>query len=1003
MRNLKQTLLISLLGAVPAAGLAQSQIPQEAAPERWFEQGKQLFIQKDYPAAAHALAEYLKMKKPSTRLQNETDYMLACLTYELKEPECIEVLTTYLDTHTDSPYKNRVNALIADAWFYRKAYNQAIAYFKKCDLDLLGNEERDKMTLHQAIAYIETKNLDEANALLTVVQQCTPKYRSEVTFYKAYIDYAQKRYAEALPAFESLRNDGKYGIEVPYYIADIRLAQGQYKEAEQEANRYITVREGNGHEYELKRILGGAYYGQGRLEDAIGPLEIYIGSTQHPDRNALYQLGMCYFNRQAYQQACDMLGRATTRRDALAQNAYLNLGLGFLELKNKRQAQMAFEQAASMDYDKSVKEQALYNYALCIHETSYSPFAESVTVFERFLNEFPHSRYAEKVNDYLIEVYTNTRSYEAALRSIAKIQQPGPRILEAKQKILFRLGTQAFANTDFAKAISYFNQSLQLGSYNLQTRADAYYWRGEANYRQGNYRQAGTDFTSYLSQTQSRKADTYGLALYNLGYALFKQKNYTDASTWFERFVNQSNASTDNRLLADAYNRLGDCRFHDRQFTAAESCYAKASSVDSGSAAYALYQQGFVKGLQKNYPGKVADLNKLLSTYPNSPYADDALYERGRAYVEMQDNAQAIASFSELVSKYPESAITRKGAGEIGLLYYQDDKYPEAIQAYKRVIEKYPGSEEARQAQRDLRSIYTDLNRIDEYAQYASTIKGGISFDSSERDSLTYMAAEKTYMRNQTAEAQRSFTRYLQQFPHGTFALNAHYYLGLIEYNKKNYAAARQHLDQVTEYPNNEFSEEALVMSAEMAFNDKDYSKALALYKMLRTRTTSPERLQLARTGILRSAYLSQQHDEVVREAGEMLTDGKINPELANEARYYRAKTLAASSPAQAAADWKILSKDTRNVYGAEAKYRLAQYYFDAGNTKEAEKVLLNYIDVSTPHAYWLARSFVLLSDVYVKLGQKLEARQYLLSLQQNYHADDDIASMIETRLNALK
>ena len=64
---------------------------------------------------------------------------------------------------------------------------------------------------------------------------------------------------------------------------------------------------------------------------------------------------------------------------------------------------------------------------------------------------------------------------------------------------------------------------------------------------------------------------------------------------------------------------------------------------------------------------------------------------------------------------------------------------------------------------------------------------------------------------------------------------------------------------------------------------------------------------------------------------------------------------------------------------------------------------MLDYIETSTPHAYWLARSFVLLSDVYMRLGRNMEARQYLLSLQQNYHADDDIAGMIENRLDKLK
>ena len=124
---------------------------------------------------------------------------------------------------------------------------------------------------------------------------------------------------------------------------------------------------------------------------------------------------------------------------------------------------------------------------------------------------------------------------------------------------------------------------------------------------------------------------------------------------------------------------------------------------------------------------------------------------------------------------------------------------------------------------------------------------------------------------------------------------------------------------------------------------------------------------------------------------------------MANEAHFDRAAAYVNSGkPEGALNDWRELAKDTRNVYGAEAKYRLAQAYFDAGNVNAAEKEVLDYIEVSTPHTYWLARSFILLSDVYKKMGKTLDARQYLLSLQQNYQANDDIADMIRERLNQL-
>lgn len=151
-------------------------------------------------------------------------------------------------------------------------------------------------------------------------------------------------------------------------------------------------------------------------------------------------LGMSYYQCGVYSQVPAILGEVTTENDALSQNAYLHMGLAYLQLADKTKARMAFEQAAASNADPKIKEQAAYNYALCIHETSYSAFGESVTVFEKFLNEFPNSPYAEKVSNYLVEVYMNTRSYDAALKSIDRISHPSKAILEAKQRFCSNSG-----------------------------------------------------------------------------------------------------------------------------------------------------------------------------------------------------------------------------------------------------------------------------------------------------------------------------------------------------------------------------------------------------------------------------------------------------------------------------------------------------------------------------------------------------------------------------------
>ena len=1001
MKNKKHVWVAGAMCVLPLMGMAQQTEPLTDS-RRLFDDGKELFLRRDYAAAQQTLSRFVQ-QKPQASLADEAAYMIACTSYELKSPDCIKQLEGYLEQYPDSRYANRVQSLIASAYFFQEKYPEAIACFKGCQFDLLADSERDACTLRMGTAYLKMGNLQEAAVWFSILKEVSSEYHIDAVYHLAYIDYVQKQYDKALQGFREAGESSKYAALSPYYIADIHLVRGNYQQARQIASTYLEAYPRQEKAIEMKRICGEACYGLKQYAAAIDYLSAYRSETEeHAERNSLYKLGMSFFYTGVYSEAAAALGEVTTVQDALTQNAYLHMGLAYLQLKERNRARMAFEQASAMNYDRDIKEQAFYNYALCIHETSYSPFAESVTVFERFLNEFPNSVYTEKVNDYLIEVYMNTRSYMAALNSIAKISRPGNRILEAKQKLLFRLGTQAFAQAAFENAIEYFSQSLQLGRYNQQTQADAYYWRGESKYRLEQYGAAASDYRQYLEFAPDRRSTEYGLALYNLGYTAFKQKQYDKALTWFTRCA-ESGIRLENDVVADVYNRMGDCNFYARRFDAADAQYAQASGYSMSLSDYSLFQQSIIKGLQREYGKKIELLNRLITGFPESQYLDDVLYEQGRAFVQLEDNDNAVKRYSLLVQRYPESPLSRRAANEIGLLYYQNDKYNEAIAAYKKVISTYPGSEEARLAQRDLKSIYIDLNRVDDYMAFVSTIPGGANFDVNERDSLTYVAAERVYMRGNITEAKNSFVRYLQSFPQGAFSVDAHYYLGLIDYNEKNYTGAVSHLDKVIEYPDNKFSGEAMAMCADIAYREKEYEKSLGLYKRMADRAVSQEERVTARTGAMRSAWMVKDCQEIISVASGLIAESKLAPELANEAHYYRAKALLAEGQnKEAAGDLAVLAKDTRNVYGAEAKYLLAQLYFDNGETGKAEKEVLDYIEVSTPHAYWLARSFVLLSDVYMKLGRNLDAKQYLLSLQQNYQADDDIAEMIETRLAKL-
>ena len=972
------------------------------APNRLFVEGKELFSLKNYSGCIDKLEAY-KQHSTDADLIQEADYMLVYSAYEQGRPNAVELLKDYLDVYPASRHADEVNFLIGSAHFGQGENQKAIFWFNESNIDMLSPEQQEAYCFRLAYSLLQIGDMEKARGYFARIEQIGTKYREASTYYVAYIDYATGKYNNALVEFTRLKDLPDYKERSLYYITQIYFIQNKYEKVISEGKELLASYPDSENNSEVYRIMGNAYYHLGNEDQAINMLSKYVSSTDSPLRGDLYILGVCYYNKGNYSSAVNALGRTVRENDALSQNAYLYLGQSYLKLKDKNNARMAFEAAATSSFDKQVKEAAMYNYALLIHETAFTGFGESVTIFEDFLNDFPNSKYADKVNDYLVEVYLTTKNYQAALNSIDKIKHPSTKILEAKQDILFQLGTQAFTNMELDKAVDLFSRAISLGAYNLESRNDAYFWRGESYYRQGEYNKAISDYRTYLNNTRQRNTDMYALAHYNLGYSYFKLKEYGEALNRFRQYVNlESNQQTP--AYADAYNRIGDCLFHNRQFAMAEENYTRAAQLQPSAGDYSVYQKGFLLGLQKDYKGKISVMDRLIREFPESQYVDDALFEKGRSYVLLDNNQAAAASFEQLMRDFPQSSLARKAGVQLGLIYFNDNQPEKAADAYKSVISNYPGSEEAKVALQDLKSVYIELNDINSFAAYANSLGGNVRFEVSEQDSLTYLAAEKLFMRGDNEGARRSLTNYLQTFPQGAFSSNANFYLASIAFAKKDLEEAKRLFSLVLESGDTKFREESWARKAEIEYLDKDYAAAMESFKHLQAVAENPENKEAAKLGLMRCAELIGQPQEALLAANDLLKEPKLSPEIMSEARYVRAKAyISLKQENKALADLKEISKDTRTIHGAEAKYLLAQLYYDNKDDKNAETVLMNFIENGTPHQYWLARGFILLADIYIRQGDDFQARQYLTSLQNNYKGDDEIAAMIEDRLGKLK
>ena len=973
----------------------------------YLERGRLMYEARNYVGAIDQLSEMLTLPHtPDMRCRAE--YYIALSKFERGDRELgLEALSAWIAKYPQSEHLQEAKLKVGDYYFYRgdyaDCYDDALLAYEDVRADGLNPGDAEDLRYRMAYCQLRLGKYEQARRLYEQLA-ATKRYADATKFYDAYIDYANARYDDAQRKFELLKNHGsELGYQAQYYICQIEFVKKNYDKVismgknliRDNANDYFTA--------EVNRLVGESYYQQG--DDALADtyLKKYIATNEGaPLRTATYALGVIDFRKGDFASTIERMSGILSVDDALSQSAYLYLGQSRMKQGDMNAAAIAFEKAANMDHDASIKEVAFYNYAVSQSQGGRTPFDRSIDMLEKFLNDYPRSQYAPRVEDYLVDAYMTTTDHDKALQSIQRIKNPGKRVLEAKQDVLYNLGVKAIKNDNNTAAIDYLTQAVALGALNKKTLAESQLWLGEAQYRSGDYKAAMTSQLAFINSTPKTDSN-YGLAQYNLGYTLLKQKRYDAARLAFENALASGTLSPD--LHADAYNRIGDTNYYTQNYKAAEASYEKAINEDKeGTADYAMYQKAMMAGMSKQTDSKLQQIDRMIAAYPQSELVPQALLEKGNTQAAAGGHKEAIATYIDLVKRYPQSVEARKAMLQQAIVEKTRGNDAAAVLAFKRVISAYPASEEAQAAAEDAKLICADRGELSDFMTFLNAVPGGPRLDVSEVDKLTFEAAEKAAIASKPNIAKME--AYIKNYPDGAYVAKAKYYVGRHNYSKGNYDAAITALDQALE--NNataSFAEDAVAIKCAILSKQGKKADALNAYVELAEKSTTADNLISARLGILRLAAELARWTEVKQTADLLLKAGGLTAEEEKEITLERAVANGKlGNGAAAEADLKLLARDAQNVFGAQAAYELAQLQFDRGEAKTAEKTLNNFIENGTPHAYWLAKGFILLADIYHKRGNTADACDYLESLKGNYPGKEkDIFDAISSRLNVWK
>ena len=916
-------------------------------------------------------------------------YMTAMCAVKLFHEDAEYLVNLFVGRYPGHTLANNATFQLANYFYALKKYKPAIDYYGMVNKNDLTKEEQAEYLFKKGYCLFMQDDTEGALTAFYEIKDKDTKYTSPALYYYSHINYSQKNYQTALEGFLKLTGDETFGAIVPYYVTQIYFLQEKYDKIIEYAPPLLeNVTEKRAPE--VARIIGESYFHTNRFEASIPYLEKYMETASYVTKEDKYQLAYAYYKSGKYEEAAEMFGRLSSGNSLLCQNALYHMADCYLKLDRKQDARMSFASAAKLSFDKKISEDALFNYAVLTYELTYTPFNDAIVALNQYIEKYPSSKRTDEAYNYLVMAYMTTKNYRMALNSLEKISDKTPEIRKAWQKIAYNRALELFNNLKFRESIAMFDESLKYGSYDNTLKILTGYWKAEAYYRLSDYPQAIANYQSFINQAGAYRLNEYALAQYGLGYACFQQKQYNEASSWFRKYVATMN-NTVERTVGDALNRTGDCFFVQKDYYSAIDFYDKSITNGSSDVDYALFQKGISQGVLDKEDQKIEAMKKLIGSYPSSNYVDDALYELGESYVSLNNPDEALIQYKKIIDNYPQSSYVPKALVNLGLIHYNANRLQDAMAAYKKVIQDYPGTSEARGALSGLKNVFVDMNNVDGYFSYVKSLGSFAQVSDREQDSLSYISAENTYMSGDCEKSSQSFKRYIENHPNGSFILNAHFYKGDCNYQQKQYDEALVSFEYIIGKPRNVFTEQALLGASRITYSQQKYAQALDYYKQLETVTETKGNLLESRIGQMRCLYLLEDYDKAIDAARKVLASEKVPDAVTREAEFKLAKSLYAKDRlALALEEFKKTATEVNSSEGAESKFRVAEIYFKRDELKEADNTISEFAEMTTPHQYWMAKSFILWADVLIAQGNNFQAIQTLQSIIDYYENSND-------------
>lgn len=959
-----------------AEGLfAQDQLSQNKV-EKLYSRGTELVNHSNYGAAREVFTDFLAQASPTDSRRGEAEYYVAFCALNLGHRDGEKLIDDFIDRNPSSPKASTAFYDLATFFYGEGNYVKAGQYFKKVNFPALTNEQQNQGHFKWGYSNFNQKKLDEALEQFNFVKRQSSAYSAAANYYAGFIEYSKGQYEEALFDLKKAEVSPSYSKIVPSLIAMIYYRQKRYDTLLEYAAS-LKGRSDIANAGDISMLVAEAKYFKGDFKGASDAYQGYFDNTAKADGGLYFRAGYANYVSGNPERGIEYLDKAAASKDTVSYYASYYLGILHLKQGNRPLALNAFDYARKNPQDKKLAEESSFQFGKISYDAGKSD--QAIAEFERFLSTYPTSTHAVEVKELLAQCYVNGNNFAKAISYIEGLPSRNASINQAYQKAAYLKGSDLFNKEDYEQAIVYFGKSLEY-PVDANYVALASFWSGEAYSMNRQYAEAVPHYQRVVGLGGSADPELLLKTRYGLGYAHYNQQAYDKALFSFKEFVTRGNKNTPN--YADGLVRLADCYYVSKQYNDALATYAKAKAAGSPDSDYVLLQGGMIAGVQRKYSEAKAQFSELIKNYPKSPYRDEALFQRAQFDIEQGNYQGAVDGLSQLIREGSGSAFIPYAYMRRAASYFNLKQYDRTINDYAAVVQQFPKHPAGQEALLPLQEALNLAGRSGEFDKYLQTIKQANPDNKGGLENLEFETAKNLYFDQQYEKAISGLNGFLSSYPQSVHIQETKYYTAESYYRLRQYDKALVVYNELAADRNYAQGSKVVARIAEIEYKQGQYSKSVSSFHRLERLASSKKEQYNAWSGLMEAFYLLAQYDSADVYAKLILEKGNVNASAQNKASLYMGKTALARGDFEGAKDEFLNTLNTaQDEYGAEAKYLLAQVFYNQKDYKQCYETLISLNNDFPTYEEWVGKSFLLLSDNFLAQKDVFQARATLQSL----------------------